>query len=436
MGITKLLDAIIGLIIVLAVSVMIWHFYSSDLKTNIASNIAQETAYNYDTFASALNSYVQANFNNNIGGTVSCSTLKADNFLSSSFSCVDPIGETLSGYISSPWGFPQTWLVAPTTTPNPAILSKFNINNPLQWKAFTYLVAQDAMNENQNFKGFSIDSDGQFTMPDSDVISNLSNYFPASNVEFSQTMPFIAYYDNNSIIVAPSIEKKPDYWIFDVSVTEDYNNASPSSSPASITYSNLGSTAVCPADGVTPEDNSSDWLFNPANETGYGLPGPGEIPGQTNYYNFSFYLCIPAAKNIINTSSSIFSNIGPITSLNYGSDEMYIDDNTTFNGANNNISGMAPQVGHVYYITEGMAKYTFVVYWSAFSYGYYNNGSYNGVWGPSAQAAAILWIGEPSTNDISIESDWEQPANGVFPNPAAPIWNAVNDLGLTNINLE
>ena len=300
MGLTKLLDIIIGLIIVLAVSITIWHFYSGNLKTNVADNIAQETAYSYDTFAGALNSYVQANFNNNISGAVSCSALKADNFLSSGFSCTDPIGETLSGYISSPWGFPQTWLVVPTTTPNASVLSKFDINNALQWKSFTYMVAQDAMNENQNVKGFSVNGSNQFTMPDSDAISDLSDYFPSSNVEFPQAMPSIAYYDGSSIAVSPSMQKNPDYWLFNVSVTEDYNSASSGSSPASIAYTNLGSTAVCPVDGLMPVTQATDWEFNSGNDGVVGaLYGREEIPSQTNYYNFSFYLCVPAAKSIL-----------------------------------------------------------------------------------------------------------------------------------------
>jgi hypothetical protein len=529
MGTGKLLGILIGLFVTLAVSVGIWHFYNGNLKTSIAGNIAQETAHSYDTFAGALNSYVHANFNNNIAGQVTCATLQKDNFLSSGFSCTDPIGETLSGYVSSPWGFPQSWAVAPSTAPEQAVLSKFNINNALQWKSFTYMVAQDAMNENQNFKGYSVSGGGnQLIMPDSDTVSDLSNYFPSSNVEFPQAMPTIAYYGSSSVMVFPSIQKNPAYWIFGVSVTEDYNTASPGSSPASLTYTNYGSTTVCPTDGLMPVANTTDWEFNSESYgAAGGLFGPQEIPGQTNYYNYNFYLCIPAAKSMINTTSNIFSNIGPVTSLNYNSDEVDITGSSTttttyscpnggtlsgtsctysatssttsptttytcpnggtlsgttcsyaatastasgtttyscpnggtlsgstctysatadtvttpatYNGDGNTVEYAPPQVGRVYYIKEGTAKYTFLVFWSAFSSGYYynNSGSYDLVWGQYAQAAAVLWTGEPSSSSsICVESSWQQPATEVSPEAYPPCWNAVSDLGLTDINLE
>jgi hypothetical protein len=434
MGVSDLLDIIIGTFIVLIVSVALWHFDGNIQRNTAIANLAQETAYDYVTYANALNAYVDSNFNNNITGTVSCSTLQSDNFLSSSFSCSDPLGETISGFISEPWGFPQTWIVAPTSSPNVGILAKYGLNNSLQWKAFTYQVSVDAMKFKDSYKAFSINN-GNFVLSESDNSSNLSDYFPSSGTEFSQTMPDISYFDSNSFIVSPNIQKNPSYWVFSVDVNNDYNNSNPASSPSSITYENLGENAVCPLNGYTPQV-PSNWSFN-INSISSGQYNYGEyIPNQTNYYNKLFYICIPAPNRIINTTSQIFQNIGPITSLDYGSDEM-ANNGTTFNGSNNSTTiGMAPQVGQVYEITEGMAKYTFFVFLNFYSSGYYSNGTYDNVWGSYGSAGGAFYIGFPSSNNtICIESDSMQPAQEVTPNIYPPCWNAINDLGLTDINL-
>ena len=411
MGITKLLDIIVGLIIVLAVSVVILHFYSGNLKTNVINNVAQETAYSYDTFGGALNSYVQANFNNNISGTVSCSTLKADNFLSSGYSCTDPIGETLSGYISSPWGFPQTWLVAPTTTPNISELSKFGINNELQWESFTYMVAQDAMNENNSFKGFSVNSGNQFTMPDSGVVSNLSDYFPSSNVEFSQVMPSIAYYDGSSIIVSPSMQKNPDYWLFNVSMYLAGNTAN-------IDYQNLGYSAVCPVGGVQPGVPASpQWTFMMGNLNG---SNPNSfvtyLDWNNPYLSESIYLCIPTTKSMIDINKSVFTNDNYSGAGNYNNNQINITGPNNVNGSDdshdtNGENQVIPQVGQVYYINDGVAKYTLVIdggflYMTPLWLTYYEG--------------VVLWEGQPASySDIYIESSLYSSVGGV---PPAPVW--------------
>ncbi|MHB1681022.1 MAG: hypothetical protein ACYCTB_11050 [bacterium] len=433
-GISNIIGAIIALFVVVTVGIGVANYYNRGAQNQNVVVLAQQTAYYDDVFANALNSYVNANFNNNIMGTVNCSTIQSGGFLSKDYSCTDPIGETLEGDISEPWGFPQTWIVYNTTVPNIGILKKYGINSVLKWKEFTYLVAEDSMNDRSSFEAFSADSSGNISSPQSGNVSVLADYFPTSGVEFPQTVPVIDYYDGYSGIIAPNIQKKPDYWVFNVSVTENYNNGSPSTSPAAITYTNLGDSAVCPSDGIIPI-KPTNWEFNI-----YSLPPSqgavayNSIPNQYNYTDLNFFLCIPAAKETINTSNNIFSNIGPITSLNYDSDEMQITDGETFNGAANSVSGIAPQTGMVYNIKDGITSYTFMAFVSLYSSGYYNKGSYQVVYGQYITAGGVLWIGAPPSN-ICITSSDMNPAIEVSPNAYPPCWNAINDLGLTNINL-
>ncbi len=432
-GISSLIGAIIAIIIVTAVGIGIINYHDRMLKNQSTIAVAEQTARQYDEFGQALNAYVHSNFNNNIIGQVSCGTLRQDNYLSSSFSCADPFGETLEGDVSEPWGFPQTWIVYPSTAPNQDILVKYGLGTAAEWQAFTYLVAQDVQGMDNTMSAFSVDN-GAFTQPQSSVSDELSDYFPASGTEFSQTAPAPAYNAGYSFFIAPALQKTPDYWVFNVVITENYNNGNPSSSPAQITYTNLGDSAVCPQDGLVPT-NPGNWEFTP------WIPGTimlnnggGGAPGQYNYSDINFFLCIPSPKSIINTNSAIFSDIGPVTSLNYASDQVEIDNGQTYNGAANSISGIAPQVGRVYNISVGMARYTFIAYISLYSSGYYNNGKYQVVWGQYINGGGVLWEGAPPPSTC-VMSDPMNPAPEVSPEPPAPCWNAINDLGLTNINL-
>ena len=434
-GISSLIGAIIAIIIVTAVGIGVINYHDRMLRNQSAIAVAEQTAHQYDEFAQALNAYVKSNFNNNIIGTISCATLKQDNYLSSSFSCTDPLGETLEGDISEPWGFPQTWIVYPSTPPNQNELSKYGISSALQWQAFTYLVASDVQDIDNSMSAFSADN-GAFMQPQSSVSDELSDYFPSSGTEFSQTAPTPAYNSGYSFFIASALQKEPDYWVFNVVITEDYNNSSPSTSPAQITYTNLGDSAVCPRDGLVPTD-PGNWEFTPQIPGTIMIYGGGGVSlGQYNYSDINFYICIPSPKNIINTSNSIFYDIGPVTSLNYAADQVEIDNGQTYNGAANSISGIAPQVGKIYHISIGMAQYTFIDYISLFSSGYYNTGTYQLIWGQFLNGGGVLWKGAPPSNTciISVPNGFS-PAPEVSPEPSAPCWNAINDLGLTTINL-
>ena len=432
---------IIGVLVAIAISLVVGigviHFENRMTINQSQQLLAEKVASQYTEFANALNAYVNADFNSNIMGIVNCSTLQTDNFLSASFSCTDPLGEALQGDISEPWGFPQSWVVYPSTTPNQNELAKYGINSELQWKAFTYQVAVDVQGIDNSMSAFSVYSDsnsdiGMFIQPQSSVSDDLSNYFPVSGTEFAQTSPSLAYNDNYSFFMAPALQKEPDYWVFDVTITDTYDNGNPSSSPAAITYSNLGDSAVCPSSGITPS-YTSNWKYNIDSPPSGSVLNNTTIPGQSIYYTGSFYLCIPAAKNIINTTSAPFQNIGPVTSLNYGSDEVEVTSGQTFNGDNDSVGSVSPQAGRVYQITSGMALYTFLVFWTNYASGYYNSGSYNVVWGQYGAAGAVLWIGE--NNNICVESSGMQPAIEVSPYAWPPCWNAINDLGITDINL-
>ncbi len=427
MGVSQILGAIVAIMIVIAIGIGVIHFETRATINQSVIAVAEQTASQYEEFAQALNSYVNANFNNNIIiGTVSCATLQQDNYLSSSFSCTDPLGETLQGDISEPWGFPQSWIVYPSTAPNVSELEKYGIDTKLQWKAFTYLVAQDIEEENSSMKAFSINN-GMFTQLESNVSDNISDYFPNSNVEFTQTEPNISYFNSYSFFASPNLQKNPSYWLFTVSTFL-------ASDTANIDYKNLGYSSICPIDGIIPGQlpTSDDFMLGQIYEnfTSNLYSENSSVYNQSNFvgiynapYNYvsSFsYLCIPAPKNIINNSSSIFTNSNYSGSDNYYSNQIATNGGA-YNGSSNSEINEAgnhiPQNYQVYFINIGMSKYIFIAA-IGFVEAYNGPGSDFIIW--PYYEGLDFWYGEPAYNNIGIESSIAVNSDGVYPD--APIW--------------
>ena len=413
MGISQILGAIVAIMIVITVGIGVIHFENRMTINQSQRLLAEKTAGQYNEFANALNAYVNSNFNNNIMGTVSCSTLQADNFLSTSFSCTDPLGEELQGDISEPWGFPQSWVVYPASQPNSSELEKYGIDSELQWEAFTYLVSQYSEDENSSMKAFSINN-GAFTQLDSNVPDNIVNYFSADSGEFSQTDPSISYYDNYSFFISPNMQKEPSYWLFGVSSYIASNDIQ-------IDYQNLGYSSVCPVGGITPGAMPSSDDFMMGNLDGsYPSSYVGYMQPTFAYLSDYNYLCIPAPKSIINNTSTIFTNSNYFGGSNYYGNQMATN-GSSYNGSSdaedeNTANQVIPQNYQVYYLNVGaLAKYTFIV-----TEGFYNTHSTGGGGGWGYYSGLTFWDGQPNYDNIGIESTPFVNSNGLY--PAAPIW--------------
>lgn len=417
------------MLITIAVSLGVINYYNNNFNNEQLAALAQQTATFDNVFAQALNAYVTANSGTDISGVVSCSALKSAGFLSSFYSCSDPVGEQLAGYVSEPWGFPQTWLISPSSLPDANILAKFGIKNALQWKEFTLLVAQDSMNGQPSFQSFGISAGNSFTFPQSGYTDNLANYFPAGNVEFPQTVPSVSYYDGYSFIISPNIQLNPSYWLFYVLMTDAPGNAS-------ITYQNMGYSPVCPPDsngnhslipGGAEQYADSNWQFL----AGYSR---GDISG-ANYFGDiedglfgssfdGFYLCVPTAKSNITTGASKFSN-STVTSMNYAADQL-ARNGAYYDGSSNTLSvnsaeQQIPQNNNIFYINDGFAVYTLLITEGLVNS---NNGGadiyYDG---------AVLWFGRPS-NPSTLDGMCVISALPGFELPKPPCWSVAADAGL------
>ncbi len=291
-GISSLIGAIIAIIVVTAVGIGVANYYNTANRNQNILLLAQETAYYDSTFLQALDSYTKT-YSNNTGGQITCNDLQTAGFLSNNYDCIDPLGETLTGYISSPWGFPQTWFMTIDSFPSNANaeLAKFGIDTQLEWKAFEYQVAQDLTDSNN--LGAVLNA-GNFTLPQTDTSSNLSAYFPTAAVNNPQTIPVLPYYDAFNII-AGNFQLEPGYWIIQAQENDSYTSAS-------LDMVNLGYSAVCPlsSNGILPTSIPSGNILSQAsifNMEGGG-PGWGFLGSVYNIFNF----CLPATQNLVNSS--------------------------------------------------------------------------------------------------------------------------------------
>ena len=411
MGISQILGAIVAIMIALVVGIGVVHFYDNSAKNQNIIVLAQRTADYDNVFMQALDSYVRAN-TNSTGGQVTCSNLQTAGYLDASYNCVDPLGETLTGYVSSPWGFPQTWFMTVGGYPSNITeeLNKYGINTPLKWKAFEYQVAQDLTNSQDT--GVVINSSNNFSEPQTTAVSasQLSDYFPSSNVYSPQTMPSLSTLEGFNIMDG-HFQLNPGYWIIQAQEDDTYSGAY-------LNMVNMGYSASCPLsdNGILPVSTPSDDILTSASMKLYGFWSA--FPGSVyNIYNF----CIPAIRNLVN-SSYVFPSVSN-TDTNLSDNNNYpcsqinfeLSNGTWENGCSANSSQTAvvyegnpvrgeswlpawagswgyyyafvPDLNAYYTIKLGTSTYTIIISMGSFD----ANGDYNSTYG--VYLSASLWYG-------------------------------------------
>ncbi|MHB1494249.1 MAG: hypothetical protein ACYCUY_02210 [Acidithiobacillus sp.] len=334
------------------------HFW---FEQSQAQSQAQETASAWNGFAQGLNAYVKQN-TGTISGTktVSCQTLQSDGYYSGS--CADPLGETMEGVVAAPYGFPQSWGVIATSTPNPAILGKFGIGNPsnpmeqsLRWHAFLYNVATLLQGDNLVAAVYN-GSSQTFKEPFGTAASTYADYsLPATPITYGQTFNGSG---PDGLMAFPQLHKQPGYWLWQAQLLDE-------DSEANISFVNYGYSAVCPPGGITPASWNSPWVINNVTQSYAMWNNPsGTFFSQlnegygTNYHQV--FVCVPAPESLVNNASSY----NPFNALSNNLS------NTTTNYDQNNQNywtGDMPgttygQAGGVYYLSIGSQTYSLDAY--------------------------------------------------------------------------
>ena len=340
MGISQILGAIVAIMIALAVGIGVIHYYDNSAKNQNIIVLAQQTADYDNVFMQALDSYVKAN-TNSTGGQITCSNLQTAGYLDKSYDCVDPLGETLTGYVSSPWGFPQTWFMTVGGYPSNITeeLNKYGINTPLKWKAFEYQVAQDLTNSQDT--GVVINSSNDFSEPQTTAVSVLSDYFPSSNVYSPQTMPSLSTLEGFNIMDG-HFQLNPGYWIIQAQEEDTYSGAY-------LDMVNMGYSASCPVatSSILPVSAPSDGTLKNASIV---LGGPGGAAwGFSGVIASTYNFCLPAIRSLTNSAISFPADSNTDTNLgdsnNYPCQQInfVLTNGSEVNGCNANSSEDATQ---------------------------------------------------------------------------------------------
>lgn len=333
------------------------HFW---FEQSQAQSQAQETAAAWNGFAQGLNAYVKQNTGTITGSeTVSCQTLQSAGYYSGS--CADPLGETMEGVVAAPYGFPQSWGVIATSTPNPAILGKFGIGNPsnpveqsLRWHAFLYNVATLLQGDNLVAAVYNGGSQ-TFKEPFGTAASTYADYsLPATPITYGQTFNGSG---PDGLMAFPQLHKQPGYWLWQAQLLDE-------DSEANISFVNYGYSAVCPHGGVTPVSWNSPWVENNATYFYWGFQGnssPGMFVSNldpANPFNYQQeFVCIPAPAAMVNNSTSY----NPFNSANNNAAENVVNPSYSsqyWSGDGQNVQ----QAGETYVISIGSQTYSLVTY--------------------------------------------------------------------------
>ena len=336
------------------------HFWFEQTQ---AQNMAQETAAAWNGFAQGLNAYVKQNTGTITGSeTVSCQTLQSAGYYSGS--CADPLGETMEGVVAAPYGFPQSWGVIATSTPNPAILGKFGIGNPsnpveqsLRWHAFLYNVATLLQGDNLVAAVYNGGSQ-TFKEPFGTAASTYADYsLPATPITYGQTFNGSG---PDGLMAFPQLHKQPGYWLWQAQMLDENSNTN-------ISFVNYGYSAVCPPGGLMPGSWNSPWVVTSpltgqlaTNFFGYGggtgIYAYNEDPSNPFAYQQEF-VCVPAPSALVNNNTSY----DPFNSVSNNLPENIVNisySNQYWNGDGQNDD----QAGEAYIISIGSQIYSLVTY--------------------------------------------------------------------------
>lgn len=420
-----IIEIALSLILYTAGTAVYHHWGEATEHVATVSKLASDTAIIWDQFADALDAYVHANLNNRNGvpPTITCADLQKAGYLSTTFgddACTDPVGEKLVGYVASPWGFPQSWMVLAANAPSSKELTKYGFSNgsgeasaqasappPNSWESFAMQVAGDAvrMEQQGGYTGAVMQTDsmpnpGAFMIPASSAgfNSKLSQYFPSNGVTQPQTTPAIHGYDGYAIMLAPALQLNPGYWLFNAQMVTG-------SGTSSITWTNEGYSPTCPAgNGLTPGMPPTDWTLDCTNSNGSVTAPHGRCFTQDTaetplYQNED--VCIPANKSFVDAQ-----NLPSLKSTNYFYPPYMVSKNGVYwigSQLSSAESSNAPLGTQVIYIKIGKTLYTIIDYVG--DAGGFIPGA---AWFPYVEMLAV-WIGEPTANQYC-------PGNGsVFP---------------------
>ncbi len=321
------MNYLIGFLVALTMAAIgwtgLWAQQSQDVDYRAQRILAESEALDLVTFNQALDTYVQQNLLDpqNLEAPLTAADLGL-----SPAQGIDALGQTLEGYVSMPWGTPQSWVVLPSTpgsgsVTTSAIYAKYGLTTPIEQETWAGLVAKDVAQLSHGVVvGYVLDTDNMaFQDPEADQTqqvmastsaptagptawSQLSHYFPAQAVEDPQTLPALST-GPFVPMSASELNASVGYWLWALQLYNQWGTGcEQGNQTCQVTESffSLGYSSSCPSNGLTPvsfstPETASDWPYSMATDPSFGV-------------NFStVYICIPMPQSTYQTVSDNFS---------------------------------------------------------------------------------------------------------------------------------
>lgn len=282
------MDNLVALLISMVLTLMVsagYFLHQSDmLAAQNRNQLAMQEAQVLVTFNQALDNYVKANLSSTTA--FSNQPLTAAALGLNAAQGTDVLGQTLGGYVASPYNAPQSWFVGPTAAgttqgvSTTTVIEKFGLNNPVVMQAFWGRVAQDvAQLTSGRLQGYVYNAiNATLTTPNNAKVSmvmpgqsspvsgnnawdQLGNYAPTSGVPNPATTPVVYAPQQFSGLTSDTLNQAVGYWVWYLQLANTWGPGCPASGTTCSVqegFFSLGWAPSCPAGGVTPIAFSPD----------------------------------------------------------------------------------------------------------------------------------------------------------------------------------
>lgn len=283
------MENLIGYVAAIAIVMMsIGGYYQYQMNESIGdarTELSTQQARHLVAVKKAADRFIDDNAKNNISGEVPCMNLVSWGYITDENACVDPLGQELSLWVSSPYGVPQSWVVGASsgTEPTDQILKKVGIDNEIEFQAFATRVARKiASSSKGESSGYVVDvdstafteadrGDGVIIMPSespetydgsnagkSGLWADLKEYFPEEDVPSRQTLPEIfapMKGENRFNAFAGTMLAEAGYWLWRVDQRNVWvGRCSDNGCFSKTIIQDVGYSFKCPGDGLRPTD--------------------------------------------------------------------------------------------------------------------------------------------------------------------------------------
>lgn len=273
------MDNIVGFVVAITITLLaaggVAKYFSGQFDDNELERVALEQARSLVRHKQVLDSFLLAKSEKEIDGEVTCTDLVDEGFLDEPEQCLDALGQTMSAWVSSPVGVPQSWIVGPASGGSDSALrlERIGVSSAQDAQRFSVLVSRNVarLTESQE-NGYIYYEDKQaFSKSDRDEAAapvlpgnppkviddntlgaegkwdSLAHYFP-------ERVGIHTYTPGKFSNFVGTLWRQTGYWVWAADVRLNWPAECEYNCSAKMVFRDEGFSYACPANGVIPAD--------------------------------------------------------------------------------------------------------------------------------------------------------------------------------------